>query len=104
MIKELYTCQEAIVRVGDGESQPCIVERGIRHGCPLSPLIFTTYSEIRMKKAMDRIEEVIRIGGELLKDVNFPDDQRIVSNLEQGLQRLLDSFITMAKIYNMKVN
>jgi len=66
MIQELYTRQEAIVRVADGESQPCIVGKGVRQGCPLSPLLFSIYSEAMMKEAMDSIEEGIRIG-----DVKF---------------------------------
>jgi len=50
------------------------------------------------------MEERITIGGELLKDVKFSDDQGIAANSEQGLQRLLDSLITNARIYDMKVN
>jgi len=104
LVQELHTCQEAIVRVADGELQPCIVGRGIRQGFPLSPLLFSIYSEAMMKETMDSIEEGIRIGGELLKDVKFADDQGIVANSEQGLQRLLDSLTTTARIYDMKVN
>src|ERR1043165_3056160 len=41
LIRELYMCQEAAVRVAEGESQPGIIGRGVEQGCPLSPLLFS---------------------------------------------------------------
>src|SRR5277367_4187123 len=44
MISELYLNQEAVIRVGDEESEPAIIGRGVRQGCPLSPLLFSIYA------------------------------------------------------------
>lgn len=104
LIMELYMGQEAVVRVADGESQPAIIGRGVRQGCPLSPLLFSIYAEMMMKEAMENIEEGVKIGGEWLKDVRFADDQGMVASSEQGLQRLMDGLAATAKKYDMKVN
>src|SRR6476619_7025632 len=48
--------------------------------------------------------EGIRVGGELIKDVKYADDQGMVANTEAGLQRLMDSLNTTAKHYDMKIN
>ena len=104
MIKELYLGQEAIVRVAEGESKPCKIGRGVRQGCPLSPLLFSIYSEMMMKEAIEDIEEGVKIGGEFIKDIKFADDQGIVANSELGLQTLMDALITTAGNYDMKVN
>src|SRR6476469_7431713 len=104
MISELYMNQEAVVRIAGGESDSGIIGRGVRQGCPLSPLLFAMYAEMMMKEALENMEEGIRVGGELIKDVKYADDQGMVNNTEAGLQSLMDSLNTTAKHYDMKIN
>ena len=40
LLKDLYMNQEAVIRVAGGESKPGIIGRGVRKGCPISPLFF----------------------------------------------------------------
>jgi len=57
-----------------------------------------------MVEAMEGIEEGMKVGGKLLKDVRFADDQGMVANSEAGLQKLMDGLVSVAKQYDMKVN
>src|SRR6476619_3133592 len=57
-----------------------------------------------MKEALENVEEGIRVGGEIIKDVKYADDQGMVANTEAGLQSLMDSLNTRAKHYDMKIN
>ena len=82
MISELYRNQEAVVRIAGGESDPSIIGRGVRQGCPLSPLLFTIYTEMMMKEALENVEEGIRVSGDIIKDVKYADDQGMVANAE----------------------
>ena len=93
--------QEAVVRIADGESDSGIIGRGVRQECLLSPLLFSIYVEMMMKEALENVEEGIRVGGELIKDVKYADDQEMVANTEAGLQSLMDSLSTTAKHYDM---
>src|SRR6476469_3032871 len=102
MISELYMNQEAIVRIAGGELDSSIIRKGVRQGCPLSPLLFSIYAE--MKEALENVEEEIRVGSEPIKDVKYADDQGMVANTEAGLQSLMDSLNTTAKHYDMKIN
>src|SRR6478609_4172546 len=104
MVSELYMNQEAVVRIASEESDLGIIGRRVRQGCPLSPLLFSIYAKIMMKQALENVEEGIRVGGELIKDVKYADDQRMVANTEAGLQSLMDSLNTTAKHYDMKIN
>jgi len=96
--------QEAVVRVAEGESGPGILGRGVRQGCPLSPLLFSIYAEAMMVEAMEGVEQGVRVGGELVKDVRFADDQGMVASTERGMQEIMDKLNTTAKKYDMRIN
>src|SRR6476661_7033908 len=105
MISELYMNQEAVVRIASGESDSGIIGRGVRQGCLLCPLLFSIYAEMMMMmEALENVEEGIRVGGELIKDVKYADDQGMVANMEAGLQSLMDSLNTTGKHYDLKIN
>ena len=44
------------------------------------------------------------MGGELLKDVKFADDQGMLSETERGLQMIMDALTRVGKLYDMKIN
>ena len=104
MISERYMNQEAVVRIAGGESDSGIIGRGVRQECPLSPLLFSIYVEMMMKEVLEHVEEGIWVGGELIKDVKYADDQGMVANMEAGVQSLMDRVNTTAKHYDMKIN
>src|SRR6476619_2621396 len=83
MISELYMNQEAVVRIAGRESDSGIIGKGVRQGCPLSPLLFTIYAELIMKEALENVEEGIRVGGGI-KDMKYADDQGMVANTDAG--------------------
>jgi hypothetical protein len=57
-----------------------------------------------MIEAMENSEEGIVVGGQVVGDVRFADDQGMVSSLEDGLQRLMDRLKDNANRFNMKIN
>jgi len=44
------------------------------------------------------------VGGKLLKDVRFADDQQMVASSESGLQKIMDSLHETAERYGMEIN
>ena len=96
--------QEAVIRVAEGESEPGVIGRGVRQGCPLSPLLFSIYAEMLMLEAMEKVDEGVKIGGVLLKDIRFADDQGMVASTEKGLQKLIQVLNETSKNYGMKIN
>ena len=104
LIVDLYMRQKAVVRLMDGDSEPGTIGRGVRQGCPLSPLLFSIYAEAMMKEAMTELDEGIRVGGELIKSVRFADDKSMITSSEEGLKSMMNRLNNTAKKYGMKIN
>ena len=97
--------QTAVVRVGEEYSEACVIGRGVRQGCCLSPLLFSLYAEVMMSEALVGTEEGVVVGGNLLKDIKFADDQAMIASREEGLQELMDKVNpATAKQYDMRIN
>ena len=62
------------------------IRRGVRQGCCISPMLFNIYAEAMMTEAMEGIEEGIKVGGKLIQDVRFADDQGMIASTEKRLQ------------------
>jgi hypothetical protein len=85
LIMNLYMQQKSVVQVGHGYSEESDMRKGVRQGYFLPPLLFTVYAEGMMAEAMEGVEEEIKVGGKLLNDAKFADDQGMVSGSERGL-------------------
>ena len=53
---------------------------------------------------MDGIEEGIKVGGKLIQDVRFADDQGMIASTEKGLQKIMDKLNATAENFGMKIN
>ena len=103
MIANLYLDQTTVVKIGDMCTDPSNIGRGVRQGCSLSPILFTIYAEMMMAEAMEGMDEGIVLGGKIVQDVRFADDQGMVANSERCLQRMMDRLVDVAKGYNMNI-
>ena len=104
LIMNLYMKQKAVVKVMQEYSEESDIGRGVRQGCCMSPLLFNIYAETMMTEAMEGIEEGVKIGGQLLKDIRFADDQGMIANTEKGLQKTMNGLNITAEKYGMKIN
>ena len=57
-----------------------------------------------MTEAMEGIEEGIKVGGKLIQDVRFADDQGMIASTEKGLQKIMDKLNATVGNFGMKVN
>jgi hypothetical protein len=57
-----------------------------------------------MIEAMENVEEGVKIGGQLMKDVRFANDQGMVASSQNGLQIVMNALNKTANKYDMKIH
>lgn len=72
--------------------------------CLLHPTLSSVHAEMMMIEEMDGTEQWAKVGGELLKNVTFADDQEMKARREAGLQRLKDNLNYETIKSGMKIN
>ena len=81
-LKDLYQNQTAEVETAVGRTGPLSVQRGVRQGCPLSPMLFNLYSELIMRHALEKWEDGIEIGGKLYNNLRYADDVALLATTD----------------------
>ena len=72
LIQAFYEKQSAIVRWNGSHTKPFFIEKGVRQGCILSPLLFCVYTEQVMREA-DITESIAVIGRRSLSNTRYTD-------------------------------
>ena len=83
--------QTAEVETAVGRIGPLSVQRGVRQGCPLSPMLLNLYSELIMRHALEKWEDGIEIGGTFYNNLRYADDVALLAMTESKLQELVMS-------------
>ena len=104
-IRRLY--RGAVYEVHDGHKRtrgvPCT--RGIKQGCPLSPLLFSLYiSDLPSFMQQQCPSEGVGCGAGHLRTLLYADDLSLLSGSQAGLQRLLDALYNYAARKRLTVN
>ena len=54
-------------------------------------------------EALENMDEGIIVGGQVMSDVRFADDQGMVASTKNGLQKLMNKLNETAKKFNMRM-
>ena len=96
VITNLYWHQKAAIRVDSDISEYTSIQRGVRQGCVLSPILFNIYTELIFRQ-FDHLKGT-SIGGRNISNLRYVDDTVLVSDSREVLQEL----VTAAKIESEK--
>ena len=105
IIQNQYWEQKAVVRLQNGNSEAFNTERGVRHGCVLSPKLFNLYSE----PIFCVLEELpgLSVAGENINNFRYADSeeklQKIVNKVKEQSENL-GLYMNVSKTKTMMVN
>src|SRR5437868_8158591 len=80
-----------------------LLERGVRQGCVISPLLFNLYSEFMINEAMEGVEG-LKFNGINLTHLRYADDAVLVADKRKKLQTMLDRLNETCETYGMEIN
>lgn len=83
LIQNLYHNSFTSVRLPEGLTPLIPHQRGLKQGCPLSPILFNFCPLLR---ALDSLKEVasVRVGDEKINNLAFADDIKVFSETIQA--------------------
>ena len=90
LLRNLYVCQEAGVRIRHGTMDWFQIGKGICQDCILSPCLFNLYAEYIMRNAgLDEAQAGIKIAGRNTNNLRNADDTTLMAESEEELKSLL---------------
>ena len=79
LLRNLYAGQEATVRTGHGTTDWLQIEKGVHHGCILSPCLFYFYAEfIKRNAGLEEAQAGIKIAGRNTNNLRYADDTTLM--------------------------
>ncbi|KAJ4432752.1 hypothetical protein ANN_21390 [Periplaneta americana] len=103
LFSNLYMKQRVNVRIGEEMSVRSERGRGVRKGCPLSPILFNIYLKDLVKNCFQNVGGVI-VGGKRIKCIRFADDMALLAEEEMILRDMLLELNDSCEQYGMKIN
>src|SRR5574338_289235 len=79
LLRNLYSSQEATVRIGHGTIDWFQIGKEVRQGCILSPCLFNLYAEYIMRNAgLEEAQAGIKFAGRNINDFRYADDTTLM--------------------------
>jgi sorting nexin-29 len=85
-------------------SGPIPLTRGVRQGCPLSPLLFTITLDEALQKAFDRPRGIQLTPFEHLESLEYADDLSLIATNQGAMERKLKRLVEECHLIGLEIN
>ena len=90
LLRNLYTGQEATVRILHGTTDWFQIGKGVRQGCIFSPCLFNLHAGYIMRNpGLEEAQAGIKIAGRNINNLRYVDDTTLMVESEEELKNLL---------------
>lgn len=104
IISNLYFNQTAHVKERNDLSEKIEIQRGVRQGCVLSPMLFNLYSEEIIQRALSEETAGVKVNGRPINNLRFADDTVVIAENMEDLQRLIDQIVESSEENGLTLN
>ena len=105
LLRKLYACQKATVRIEHGKKDWFQTWKRVRQGCILSPCLFNLYAEYIMRNAeLNETQAGIKISGRNINNLRYADDTTLMAESEEELKSLLMKVKEESEKAGLKLN
>jgi hypothetical protein len=80
------------------------INQGLGHECPLLPTLFSLYIDDIIRRWQIELKDKFYINSIEINTLLFADDQVILANSENNLQRAIHRLNVISKDYNMRIS
>ena len=105
LLRNMYACQEAIVRTGHGTTDWFQIGKEVCQGCILSSCLFNLYAEYIMKNAgLDEEQTGIKIARRNNNNLRYAADTTLMAESKEELKNLLMKVKEESEKSGLKLN
>ena len=91
IIQDIYTNSQTRISVDQGQTDPIISQRGVKQGCPLSPILFNLVIEGLLKRIQSLESGGYFISDHLIRILAYADDICLITEDKKGLREMMDA-------------
>ena len=103
-IKYIYRNTKVRIKFNDGISEPIYINKGVRQGCGLSPILFNIYINKIIQEFKIVIKKGIQLNNrKLVNTVLYADDQILMATSEDELQTVAYRLNLVARKYKLTI-
>ena len=104
-IKCFYRNTKVIIKFNDGISEQILINKGVRQGRGLSPLLFNIYINKIIQEFKRLKKKSIELNNrKLVKSILYADDQILIARSEDELQTMAFPLNLIARKYKMTIS
>ena len=103
IIRNIYTSDNACVKLGNQCTETFEINKGVRQGCVLSPLLFNIFLSDLPKK-LDLNEGKITLDNTEISSLVWADDMVLLADSEGGLQQMLKTLEIYCHENKLQIN
>ena len=90
IIRDIYTDSTTHVRTKSGLTPSIVCRRGVKQGCPLSPILFNLVMEAVIRSVESVPDIGYKVAGVTVKSLTYADDLCVLASSQSTTQKMLD--------------